>query len=228
MQRPQIDHVEAEQEGAGHPASALVGELRQQPRGGDDGAQVAFLHRLAQARQPGRFRLPNLDQHLGLVHEQKQLATVAHGLAPQPAQNIGGVIVSQTRCIHVQARKTSATSSIARYSSAGKVLRRAAPLQVPEQRYVRGLFVVGKVFQLAQERCLAHAPRADYPKSGVLGVEQVLDEAFTVVVIRTPHPTADDIRVADQILSFFQTQFPNFGLQLDILFSLIVDDNMPI
>ncbi len=69
-------------------------------------------------------------------------------------------------------------------------------------------------------------PRADYPKSGVLGVEQVLGQAFTVVVItRTQRPTIYGLPTR---FSVFQTQSPNLGLRLDIHFSLIVDDNMPI
>jgi len=78
MQRPQVGHVEAKEEGACHPASTLVSELCQELGGSNDGAEVPFLHGLAQAGQPSRVGLADFHQHLGLVHQQQKHPILMH------------------------------------------------------------------------------------------------------------------------------------------------------
>ena len=76
FERPQGDHVKAEQEGAGRDGRVLVHELGQGAGGGDDGAHAALLDGAAQARQPGRIRGGDLHEHFGFVNQEEERAAV--------------------------------------------------------------------------------------------------------------------------------------------------------
>ena len=183
------------QKGGCRPFLAAVMQMGQGFCGCQDHTQVGgALEGRAQTAGDQGVSLHDGHQRLGFVDQQQNPAIVLGRDPRDRAQQLADVCALQGADHVIQLGEQFALIFDSVKQLLAQIKLRLASLHIPVDGNVLGL---GLQRQLAQQRGLAHPPRADHPNIVIRAAEQVAAQSCIAVIMAAHDPAAHDIRITD-------------------------------